>query len=516
MTEEKLWALPPAWTWVSFRDVAEVRSSLRDPAATPNAVHIAPNHIESGAGHLLGRGTVAGDEVSSPKHAFCAGQVLYSKIRPYLAKAVLVDFEGLCSADMYPVSAKLDRMEPRFLHRWLVSPDFTEFASKSQGRTVLPKINQDALYRKPVPLPPLGEQKRIADKVEALLARVYACRERLDRVPAILKRFRQSVLAAATSGELTRDWRAENPLLVDAEPLASTVHAAHAAAGGHRLGNAAAPTDGVHNLAEEMFPEGWMLLTLRDVVRPERPITYGILKPGPEVDDGVPYVRVADFPNDRLNLSTIRKTSRAMDEEFRRSRLRQGDLLLSIRGTVGRLVVVPAELEHGNITQDTARLSIQPAINPAYVLWALRSDLAQRRMRAAVKGVAVRGINIGDVRALQIPLPSRSEQEEIVRRVENLLGLADRLMEGLQKAFERVETLTPSILANAFRGELVPQDPNDEPASVLLARIRADRDAATKAEQHRSAGPTAPRRNPGARGGSRKRNGPRTANGATT
>ena len=82
-------------------------------------------------------------------------------------------------------------------------------------------------------------------------------------------------------------------------------------------------------------------LTLRDLVQPDRPITYGILKPGPEVDEGVPYVRVADFPNDMLNLAAIRKTSSAIDQQFKRSRLNEGDILLSIRGTVGRLVVVP-------------------------------------------------------------------------------------------------------------------------------------------------------------------------------
>ena len=141
------------------------------------------------------------------------------------------------------------------------------------------------------------------------------------------------------------------------------------------------------------------MLTLRDLVLPERPITYGILKPGPELEEGVSYVRVADFPNDRLNLSTIRKTLPKIDEEFKRSRLKGGDLLLSIRGTVGRLVVIPEELDGANITQDSARLSIQPLVNRDYVLWFLRSELAQTCMKGAVKGVAVRGINIGDVRS---------------------------------------------------------------------------------------------------------------------
>jgi type I restriction enzyme S subunit len=224
-----------------------------------------------------------------------------------------------------------------------------------------------------------------------------------------------------------------------------------------------------------MFPRGWDLVTLRDLVQPDRPITYGILKPGPELDEGVPYVRVADFPNDKLALSAIRKTSPAIDQEFKRSRLKEGDILLSIRGTVGRLVVIPSELVGANITQDSARLTIQSVVNRDYVLWFLRSDLAQSRMKGAVKGVAVRGINIGDVRALQVPLPSRQEQDEIVRRLEALFAFTDRLEARYNTTRAQVERLTPALLAKAFRGELVPQDPNDEPASVLLERIREAR-----------------------------------------
>lgn len=329
-----------------------------------------------------------------------------------------------------------------------------------------------------ISLPPIPEQKRIADKLETLLARVDACRERLDRIPAILKRFRQSVLAAATSGELTREWRSAGDRAFDSRPLYQSVQATHLAAGGHKAGNAAPPTEGVHDLTPDLFPPQWSLATLRDLVEPERPITYGILKPGPELDEGVPYIRVADFPGERLNLATIRKTSAAIDQEFRRSRLRTGDLLLSIRGTVGRAIVIPAELEGANITQDSARLSIQPSVNASFVLWVIRSSLTQDRLKGAIKGVAVRGINIGDVRAIQIPLPSREEQDEIVRRVESLMAFADFAETRLSTATVLAAKAPAAILAKAFRGELVPQDPNDEPAAALLARIAAARDDA--------------------------------------
>jgi len=378
-----------------------------------------------------------------------------------------------------------EHVVPKFIAYFLRTMDYWDQIDIAASGIALANVNAAKLAEVAVPLAPLPEQARIADKLDTILARVDACGGRLDRLPTILKLFRQSVLAAATSGNLTENWRGQFPQSVDSQGLVDEIHAAHKAAGGHKAGNAAAPTEDVHDLSVAMFPKGWGLLTLRDVVLPDRPITYGILKPGPELEMGVPYVRVADFPGNKLNLATIRKTSPQMDEEFKRSRLRPGDLLLSIRGTVGRLVVIPDELAGANITQDSARLSVQSKVSHEYVLWYLRSSMAQDRMKGSTKGVAVRGINIGDVRALQLPFPSRAEQDEIVRRVEVLFALADRLEAHYTTARTQVEKLTPSLLAKAFRGDLVSQDPNDEPASALLARIGKQRGAQTSTKSKR-------------------------------
>lgn len=419
------------------------------------------------------------------RHTLLEGDVLVSS---FLADNVRVcrlpaglSGRAINKADCFCVRVDPDVCSSRFLmYRLACRSTFVALRGAIHGAT-RPRINLKQLRAYRFKLPPLAEQKRIADKLDALLARVDACREHLDRVPTILKRFRQSVLGAAMHGELTAEWRESNPALTDALELAAGLGGAHERAGGHRVGNAAPPTEGVHDLTGEMFPSVWMMTTLRELVRPDKPITYGILKPGPELAEGVSYVRVADFPDECLNLATIRRTSRAMDEAFKRSRLAEGDMLLSIRGTVGRLIVIPRELTGANITQDSARLSIQHEVNSSFVLWYLRSEFAQRRMRGSVKGVAVRGINIGDVRALQIPLPSRPEQDEIVRRIETLLSLADRVAANHDAAVRRAAGLTPTLLAKAFRGELAPQESGDAPAAALLERLRGARKAGTEA-----------------------------------
>lgn len=472
--------LPGGWAFAPIGDVTE-DCGQRKPFDDEVFKYIDIASIDRDSKDIASPQLLSGRNAPSRARKIVrAGDVLVSMTRPNLnAVALVPESLGDQIASTGFDVLRAPEIEPRWLFYAVRSSAFVERMSELVQGALYPAIKSKDVKGFEMPFAPLNEQQRIADKLDAVLARVDACRERLDRVPDILKRFRQAVLAAATSGKLTEDWRDEEPSKADAAELAEALHLAHQSVGGHKVGNAAPPTDGVHDLSSDMFPDGWELLTLRDLVLPDRPITYGILKPGPELEAGVPYVRVADFPNERLELRTIRRTSTEVDKQYQRSRLRSGDLLLSIRGSVGRLIVIPDSLEGANITQDSARLSIQSSVNRDWVLWYLRSELAQTRMKGATKGVAVRGINIGDVRALQVPLPSRKEQDEIVRRVKSLFTYADRLEARYTTARAQVERLTPALLAKAFRGELVLQDPNDEPAPVLLDRIRAARAAAS-------------------------------------
>ena len=362
-----------------------------------------------------------------------------------------------------------------------------ELADSLGTGTTFKELSGTTAKTLPFRLAPTSEQIRIAKKLDELLAQVDTLKARIDTIPALLKRFRQSVLAAAVSGQLTEEWRASAITLGSAHQLHQQLKESHEAEGGHARGNASNPTEEAHDLSPSDLPECWDIAEMRDICAPGRPITYGILKPGPELEEGVPYIRVADFPGNKLNPANIKKTSPEIDLQFKRARLITGDLLLSIRGSVGRLIKIPEALEGANITQDTARLSISPLVSTTFIYWVLLADSTQRRMKNATRGVAVRGINIGDVRAIQIPLPTLEEQTEVVRRVEQLFAFADQVEAKVASAKTRIDHLTQSILAKAFRGELVPQDPNDEPASVLLERIKAERTAAPKANRGRKA-----------------------------
>lgn len=178
---DALFILPDGWMWTRFSDVAIIASNLVQPAQYSSLPHIAPDNIEKFTSRLLQYRTIAEDGVTSPKHYFYAGQIIYSKIRPNLAKVTVVDFDGLCSADMYPINAMIDR---DFLVKYMLSQPFLNVAVRRDTRVAMPKINQEELNRIPVPLPPLAEQRRIVAKVDQLMALCDELEARLKQAQA--------------------------------------------------------------------------------------------------------------------------------------------------------------------------------------------------------------------------------------------------------------------------------------------------------------------------------------------
>lgn len=168
ITEDEVpFEVPETWKWVRFWSVISLATNLVPPSEYRDYLHIAPDNIVKGTGQLLPCRTVAEDKVASPNHLFHKGQVIYSKIRPLLRKAVVAPFDGLCSADMYPLDTPID---PFFLKYYLLSDGFNgQIADAMSSRVKMPKINQEELGRVLLPLPPLAEQKRIVAKLEEML-----------------------------------------------------------------------------------------------------------------------------------------------------------------------------------------------------------------------------------------------------------------------------------------------------------------------------------------------------------
>jgi type I restriction enzyme S subunit len=344
----------------------------------------------------------------------------------------------------------LQNINAHYLQRFLSSPSTVNaLISASVGSTMV-NLNQGILFALDVPLPPIAEQSRIADKLDSLVKNVDACHARLGRVPLILKTFREAVLEAAVSGRLTEEWRAR------------TGRDRH---------------------------EVWKTTELASVCQPDRVITYGVIKLGADIASGVPCLRTSNVRWLRIDEDGIKRIAPALSTEYGRTILRGDEVLVNVRGTLGGVAAVAPHMIGWNVSREVAVVPAAAELVQArfLALW-VATNSSQKWLTGVQKGVAYTGINIEDLRALPVRVPGLIEQSEIVRRVDALFSLADSLQRQYDDTVTRVEKLTPSVLAKAFRGELVPQDPNDEPAGEMLERVRASGSTDAPTTKIRAAG----------------------------
>lgn len=375
----------------------------------------------------------------------------------------------------------------------------TPLAEALSSGTTFPEISGSNCARIPLMLPPTAEQRRIAEAVETLLARVEAARARLDRVPAILKRFRQSVLAAACSGRLTEDWRAEHD---------QTEHATHAiqraqdqtrqryqaaCEAAHATGQRRPPRpkvldpEDVDSGTLAAVPLGWLWTTFDHVAED---ITVGHVGSmiTEYVEAGIPFLRSLNVREFRFEPTELKFISPAFHARLAKSALRPGDVAIVRTGNPGVACVIPPELPEANCS-DLVILRPSTAINAHYAIIFLNSREARARVDDVKVGIAQGHFNVGSMRTTPVPLPPLEEQQEIVRRVEALFALADAVERRVAVARKQADALPQAILARAFGGKLVPTEAElarregreYEPGSVLLERIRQERAESTQA-----------------------------------
>jgi type I restriction enzyme S subunit len=259
-----------------------------------------------------------------------------------------------------------------------------------------PQITRGPLLAVEIPLPPLEEQKRIA----AILDQADELRRKRQRALDRLNQLGQAIFIEMFGDPI------ENPFR-------------------------------------------YAVRSLEELIQPDRPLTYGILMPGEDVAGGVPYIRVVDMRDGGIQVSSIRRTTPEISTQYKRSLLRPGDILISIRGHVGRTAIVPAILEGANITQDTARIACAGCA-PDFLNELLRHYRMQDWMARRTKGAAVKGINLGDLRNLPVIVPPLDQQERFGEMVKAARGLAGQT----QSQQLALYALFASLQDRAFRGEL--------------------------------------------------------------
>ena len=363
-----------------------------------------------------------------------------------------------------------------------------------------PNLNLNKVRAIITPLAPLKEQKRIVEKLDSLLTQVDTIQKRLNNLPDIIKRFRQSVLAAAVSGKLTEQWREENkPELSDDEFHDQVENYRYDTWVEEKLRKydekgKLPKTDAwkkkyvapvMPETDIKALPNGWVSEVLEGLVYISARIGWKGLKASEYTEEGPLFLSVHGLNYGQyVNLDKAFHISEERYLESPEIMLKNGDILLCKDGAgIGKIGIVQGLEECASINSSLLLIRSGKFFNTKFLFYFLSGPTMQALVHERMTGSAVPHLFQRDVKEFVLSVPPMKEQIEIVRLVEQYFALADTLEKNLANAKQRVDNLTQSILAKAFRGELVPQDPNDEPADKLLARIKAARLEAEKLEK---------------------------------
>jgi type I restriction enzyme S subunit len=418
------------------------------------------------------------------------GDVLLSIVGT-IGKVALVPPE-LDGANITQSSVRIrpgSRVTSDFIRACLQAPLLrAQFDARRLG-TGVPRLNVSDVRELKIPVPPAREQRRVVAKLDALQSKSRRAKDAVDAIPPLLERFRQSVLAAAFRGDLTADWRVKHPDVEPASELLKRIRVERRrcweeAELAKMQARGKAPKDdrwkadycqaepvAVSGLSE--LPGSWATVELGEVVTR---LTNGYVGPTRDiyVDRGVPYLLSKHVRRNTLRFDEATFITEEFNAKNKKSKLRTGDVLLVQTGHVGESAVVPPAHEGHNCHAMIVITPLPSVLDGSYLSLFFGCPQTQAAFGAIEKGMTLRHLNCHDVIRLPTSVPPLPEQRRIVEVLMPVLRWIDKVAGEMAEQVVALGGLDRAILAKAFRGELVPQDPSDEPASALLQRLQPE------------------------------------------
>lgn len=490
--------LPEGWTLTTLRDACEINppKASKDSLPADDPVTFVPMPaVDADEGAITAPQTRRFFEVRKGYTSFRENDVIMAKITPCMenGKAAiarnLTNGIGFGSTEFHVLRSTGVAL-PEFVYHYIRQESYRRAAeAEMTGSVGQKRVPQTFLETTELPLAPLPEQIRIVRSLTELLTTLKASRDKLNRVPVTLKRFRQAVLSAACSGRLTEDWRESHE---DDEPVASLrqrigtermrawecVQSAK-----HRKRRYPEPVP-LDEAELPDIPEVWTWVSADEVCSQ---ITDGEHIQPRYKSAGLPMITATHVRDGFVEFKDVELIS---EEDFRKclercAPAKDDILIVSVGATTGRAAIVP---ECPPFAMVRSVLMLRPLLEPKFLLRWIQSRWCQTWISQASGASAQPHFYIHDNKRMPVPLPPTSEQIEIVRRVDALFALADTIEGHVSVATFRADKLTQSILAKAFRGGLVPTEAelarregrNYEPASVLLERFLAERASEAK------------------------------------
>jgi len=459
--------LPDSWDWADFSDAFDEFTDSKKKLPSKNYSESGKLPVVDQGQELIGGFT---DDTSLTSDASLPVIVWGDHTR----RPKFIDFPFVQGADGVKVLKPSEAFDPHFAYLALQT---VRLPDKGYSR------HYKFLKATEFPIPPRKEQRRIVEKVDSLLGRSTRARDKLGHIPRLIERYKQAVLTKAFRGNLTAAWRTQNPPEQTASELVEATPAPQQSRGGREATESV--TDGRAalsvNIPDREAPEGWAWVSLRRIARQETGHTPS--RKHPEYWDGdIPWLGIADANEHHVGIieETYQHVTQAGLDNSSARLLPAGTVCLSRTASVGYVVRMGRDMA---TSQDFVTWTCSAALDPEYLMFALLAEGDD--IRRFGKGSTHKTIYFPEVRAFHICLAPLEEQKEIVRRVKAALAWIDRIAHEHENAAHLLSNLDQAVLAKAFRGELVSQDPDDEPASALLDRIRAERAQQRKAKRGR-------------------------------
>ena len=477
---------PHGWSSAPLHEICAINPRVdKNSIDAERSVSFVPMPaVEAETGKIDVRKTRPFREVRKGYTPFRKGDILFAKITPCMENGKmgivpdLVSEYGFGSTEFH-VLRPCEGIDARFLYHAVSNRAFRHLAEHSMtGAVGQKRVPATVLEQHEIWLPPTNEQRRIADRIETIFNEIDRGVDSLRDAKRAIDLYRQSLLKSAFEGRLTADWRAANANeLENSEVLLARVREQQ------QDSNDAAPCDygGV--------PGDWLSLSLSSLGQ----VTGGLTKNQKRSDLPLKakYLRVANVYSNRLELDEIKEIGVTRDE-LRKTRLEEGDLLF-VEGNgsiaqIGRVAVWNDSIPNMTYQNHLIRFRANGLLTPRFALYFMMSPVGRRRITAQASSTSgLHTLGISKVEALPVPLCSSAEQAEVVRTLDARLQTAEFLDKEINANLARADALRQSILKKALSGELVPQNPDDEPAQALLARIRASRSRHPSSKPQRSA-----------------------------
>ena len=430
-------------------------------------------------------------EPSSPeKFLLSDGDIVISRAGSVGVSALIHDCPEAVFASYLIRFRANSELEKKYLHYYLSSPSYWEQISQESAGIALQNVNAKKLAGLTVPLPPLAEQRRIVAEIETQFTRLDVSVAALRRAQANLKRYRASVLKDACEGrlvtteaELARsEGREYEPAAVLLERILAERRARWESQEKRRGKYREPSAPDISALPE--LPEGWVWATVEELgALGAQPVLTGpfgtTLKSSDFTSDGTPVLTIGCLTVNGINLEKAVFVTGEKASELSRYTLKEGDVLFSRMATVGRAGMIGAEHSGALFNYHIMRLRLNglAVVAQYYMAYVRGSSEVERYLTEINHGATRDGINTSQLLTMPFALPPLAEQRRIVAEVERRLSVVQQAEATVAASLARAERLRQSILKQAFSGRLVPQDPDDEPASALLERIRAEREA---------------------------------------